>query len=133
MQFDKGYVSPYVVTDTERMEADRQDANARVHQTTIRAIQEVMPLVEHVMKAGTPLFIVAEDIEGEALSTLVVNKFRGTFTAVAVKAPGFGDRRKAMLQDIATRTGAQVVTPDVGLKLDQAGIEVLGQTRRIVV
>jgi chaperonin GroEL len=133
MQFDKGYISPYFVTDTERMEAVLEDAYVLVHQNKISAIQEMLPLLEKVLQAGKPLFIVAEDIEGEALSTLVVNKIRGTFTAVAVKAPGFGDRRKAMLQDIATLTGAQVVTPDVGLKLDQVGLEVLGQARRIVV
>jgi chaperonin GroEL len=133
MQFDKGYISPYFVTDTERMEAVLEDAYVLVHQNKIGSIQELLPLLEKVLQAGKPLFIVAEDIEGEALSTLVVNKIRGTFTAVAVKAPGFGDRRKAMLQDIATLTGAQVVTPDVGLKLDQVGLEVLGQTRRIVV
>jgi chaperonin GroEL len=133
MQFDKGYISPYFVTDGERMEAVLEDAYVLVHQNKISSIQEMLPLLEKVLQAGKPLFIVAEDIEGEALSTLVVNKIRGTFTAVAVKAPGFGDRRKAMLQDIATLSGAQVVTPDVGLKLDQVGIEVLGQARRIVV
>jgi chaperonin GroEL len=133
MQFDKGYISPYFVTDTERMEAVLEDAYVLVHQNKIGAIQDLLPLLEKVLQAGKPLFIIAEDVEGEALSTLVVNKIRGTFTAVAVKAPGFGDRRKAMLQDIATLTGAQVVTPDLGLKLDQVGVEVLGQARRIVV
>jgi chaperonin GroEL len=133
MQFDKGYISPYFVTDGERMEAVLEDAFVLVHQNKISSIQEMLPLLEKVLQAGKPLFIVAEDVEGEALSTLVVNKIRGTFTAVAVKAPGFGDRRKAMLQDLATLTGAQVVTPDVGLKLDQVGLEVLGQARRIVV
>jgi chaperonin GroEL len=133
MQFDKGYISPYFVTDSERMEAVLEDAYVLVHQNKISAIQELLPLLEKVLQAGKPLFIVAEDIEGEALSTLVVNKIRGTFTTVAVKAPGFGDRRKAMLQDLATLTGAQVVTPDVGLKLDQVGLEVLGTARRIVV
>jgi chaperonin GroEL len=133
MQFDKGYISPYFVTDTERMEAVLEDAYVLVHQNKIGSIQELLPLLEKVLQSGKPLFIVAEDIEGEALSTLVVNKIRGTFTATAVKAPGFGDRRKAMLQDLATLTGAQVVTPDVGLKLDQVGLEVLGQARRVVV
>ncbi len=133
MQFDKGYISPYFVTDPERMEAVLEDAYVLVHQNKISAISELLPLLEKVLQAGKPLFIVSEDVEGEALSTLVVNKIRGTFTAVAVKAPGFGDRRKAMLQDLAVLTGAEVVSPEVGLKLDQVGIEVLGQARRIVV
>jgi len=133
MQFDKGYISPYFVTDPERMEAVLEDAYILVHQNKISAISDLLPLLEKVLQASKPLFIVAEDVDGEALSTLVVNKIRGTFTAVAVKAPGFGDRRKAMLQDLATLTGAQVVSPDVGLKLDQVGLEVLGSARRIVV
>ncbi len=133
MQFDKGYISPYFVTDTERMEAVLEDAYILVHQNKISALNELLPLLEKVLQAGKPLFIVAEDIDGEALSTLVVNKIRGTFTAVAAKAPGFGDRRKAMLQDLAVLTGAQVVSPEIGLKLDQVGLEVLGQARRIVV
>ncbi|MPZ62805.1 MAG: chaperonin GroEL [Propionibacteriales bacterium] len=133
MQFDKGYISPYMVTDAERMEAVLEDAHILLVQGKISAINELLPLMEKVVQAGKPLFIVAEDVEGEALSTLVVNKIRGTFTSVAVKAPAFGDRRKAMLQDIATLTGAQVVSPDVGLKLDQVGLEVLGQARRVVV
>ena len=133
MQFDKGYISPYFVTDPERMEAVLEDALVLVHQNKISAVAELLPLLEKVLQSGKPLFIVAEDIEGEALSTLVVNKIRGTFTAVAVKAPGFGDRRKAMLQDIAVLTGAQVVSPEIGLKLDQVGLEVLGKARRIVV
>ena len=133
MQFDKGYISPYFVTDTERMEAVLEDALILVHQNKISAISELLPLLEKVLQAGKPLFIVAEDIDGEALSTLVVNKIRGTFTAVAVKAPGFGDRRKAMLQDMAVLSGATVVSPEVGLKLDQVGLEVLGTARRVVV
>jgi chaperonin GroEL len=133
MQFDKGYISPYFVTDTERMEAVVEDALVLVHQNKISAISELLPLLEKVLQAGKQLFIVAEDIDGEALSTLVVNKIRGTFTAVAVKAPGFGDRRKAMLQDLAVLTGAQVVSPEIGLKLDQVGLEVLGRARRVVV
>ncbi|HEX2809142.1 MAG TPA: chaperonin GroEL [Kineosporiaceae bacterium] len=133
MQFDKGYISPYFVTDPERMEAVLEDAYILVHQNKISSISDVLPLLEKVLQGGKPLFIVAEDIDGEALSTLVVNKIRGTFTAVAVKAPGFGDRRKAMLQDLAVLTGAQVVSPEVGLKLDQVGLEVLGTARRIVV
>src|SRR6476659_4914667 len=133
MQFDKGYISPYFVTDPERMEAVLEDAYVLIHQNKISAISELLPLLEKVLQAGKPLFIVAEDVDGEALSTLVVNKIRGTFTAVAVKAPGFGDRRKAMLQDLATLTGGQVVSPEVGLKLDQVGLEVLGTARRVVV
>jgi chaperonin GroEL len=133
MQFDKGYISPYFVTDAERMEAVVEDAYVLVHQNKISNLAELLPLLEKVLQAGKPLFIIAEDVEGEALSTLVVNKIRGTFTAVAVKAPGFGDRRKAMLQDLATLTGAQVISPEVGLKLDQVGLEVLGTARRVVV
>ncbi|MFY9913123.1 MAG: chaperonin GroEL, partial [Nocardioidaceae bacterium] len=133
MQFDKGYISPYFVTDAERMEAVLDDPYILVNQGKISAIQDLLPLLEKVIQAGKPLFIIAEDLDGEALSTLVVNKIRGTFTAAAVKAPAFGDRRKAMLQDIATLTGAQVVTPDVGLKLDQVGLEVLGMARRVVI
>ena len=133
LQFDKGYLSPYFVTDAERMEAVLEDAYVLIHQGKISSVQDLLPLLEKVLQTSKPLFIVAEDVEGEALSTLVVNKIRGTFTAAAVKAPGFGDRRKAMLEDMAILTGAQVVTPDVGLKLDQVGLEVLGTARRIVV
>jgi chaperonin GroEL len=133
MQFDKCYISPYFVTDAERMEAVVEDAYVLIHQGKISSVSDLLPLLEKVHQAGKPLFVIAEDVEGEALSTLVVNKIRGTFTAVAVKAPGFGDRRKAMLQDVAVLTGAQVVSPDVGLKLDQVGLEVLGTTRRVVV
>jgi chaperonin GroEL len=133
MQFDKGYLSPYFVTDTDRMETVLEDAYILIHQNKISAVAELLPLLEKVLQAGKPLFIVAEDIEGEALSTLVVNKIRGTFTAAAVKAPGFGDRRKATLQDLAVITGGQVVSPEIGLKLDQVGLEVLGTARRIVI
>ncbi|HSE69985.1 MAG TPA: chaperonin GroEL [Nocardioidaceae bacterium] len=133
MQFDKGYISPYFVTDAERMEAVLDDPYILLHQGKISAIADLLPLLEKVIQAGKPLFILAEDVEGEALSTLVVNKIRGTFSAVAVKAPAFGDRRKAMMQDIAVLTGGQVVAPEVGLKLDQVGLEVLGQARRVVV
>ncbi|MDQ3629655.1 MAG: chaperonin GroEL [Actinomycetota bacterium] len=133
MQFDKGYISPYMVTDSERMEAVLDDAYVLLHQGKISAVQDLLPLLEKVFQGGKPLFIIAEDIEGEALSTLVVNKIRGTFTSVAVKAPAFGDRRKAMLQDIAVLTGGQVVAPEIGLKLDQVGLEVLGTARRVTV
>ncbi len=133
MQFDKGYISPYFVTDAERMETVLDDPYILVNQGKISAIGDMLPLLEKVIQSSKPLFIIAEDIDGEALSTLVVNKIRGTFNAAAVKAPAFGDRRKAMLQDIATLTGAQVVTPDIGLKLDQVGLEVLGSARRVVI
>ena len=133
MQFDKGYLSPYMVTDTERMEAVLTDAHVLLVGGKVSTVKQLLPLMEKVLQTSKPLFVVADDIEGEALSTLVVNKIRGTFTAVAVKAPGFGDRRKAMLQDMAVLTGAQVVTADVGLDLEQIGLEVLGSARRIVV
>ena len=133
LRFDKGYISPYFVTDAERMESVLDDPFVLVHTGKISSVAELLPLVEKVLQGGRPLLIVAEDVDGEALSTLVVNKIRGTFTAVAVKAPGFGDRRKAMLQDIAILTGAQVVSPDVGLKLDSVGLEVLGRARRVTV
>ncbi|TNM69838.1 chaperonin GroEL [Streptomyces sp. NP160] len=133
MQFDKGYISPYFVTDSERMEAVLEDAHVLLSQGKISSVQELLPLLEKVLQTSKPLFIIAEDVDGEALSTLVVNKIRGTFTAAAVKAPAFGDRRKAILQDIAILTGAQVVSPEVGLKLDQVGLEVLGSARRVVI
>ncbi|HET7303738.1 MAG TPA: chaperonin GroEL [Segeticoccus sp.] len=133
MQFDKGYISGYFVTDTERMEAVLEDAYLLIHQGKISSVQDMLPLLEKVVQAGKPLLIVAEDVDGEALSTLVVNKIRGTFNVAAVKAPGFGDRRKAMLQDMAVLTGGQVVSEEVGLKLDQVGLEVLGTCRRVVV
>ncbi len=133
MQFDKGYLSPYFVTDTERMEAVLEDAYILIHQAKISSVQDLLPLLEKVLQAGKPLFIVAEDVEGEALSTIVVNKIRGTFNAVAVKAPGFGDRRKAMLGDLATLTGGEVISEELGLKLDQVTLEQLGRARRIVV
>ena len=133
MQFDKGYISPYFVTDQERMEAVLEDASILLVQNKISSVSELLPILEKVVQAGRPLFIVAEDVDGEALSTLVVNRIRGTFSSVAVKAPAFGDRRKAVLQDLAALTGATVVAPEVGLKLDQVGLEVLGKARRIVV
>lgn len=133
MQFDKGYISPYFVTDAERMEAVLEDAYVLITSGKISAIAEILPLLEKVVQSGKQLLIIAEDVEGEALSTLVVNRMRGTFTSVAVKAPGFGDRRKAMLQDIAILSGGQVVSTEIGLKLDQVGLEVLGRARRVVV
>jgi chaperonin GroEL len=135
MAFDKGYLSPYMVTDQERMEAVLDDPYILIHQGKIASIQDMLPLLEKVIQAGgsKPLLIIAEDVEGEALSTLVVNKIRGTFNAVAVKAPGFGDRRKAMLGDMAALTGATVIAEEVGLKLDQAGLDVLGTARRVTV
>ena len=133
MQFDKGYISPYFVTDADRMESVLEDARILLVQGKISAVGEILPLLEKVVQAGKQLLIIAEDVEGEALSTLVVNRIRGTFTSCAVKAPAFGDRRKAILQDIAILTGAQVVSPEVGLKLDQVGLEVLGSARRVVV
>ncbi len=133
MQFDKGYISPYFVTDQERMEAVLEDGRVLLVQGKISSVQELLPLLEKVVQASKPLLIIAEDVDGEALSTLVVNRIRGTFSSVAVKAPAFGDRRKAVLEDIAVLTGAQVVSAEVGLKLDQVGLEVLGSARRIVV
>jgi chaperonin GroEL len=133
MQFDKGYLSPYFVTDAERQEAVLEDALILINQGKISSLQEFLPVLEKALSASKPLFIIAEDVEGEALSTLIVNKIRGTLNVVAVKAPGFGDRRKAMLQDIATLTGAQVISPEVGLSLDQVGLEQLGTARRITV
>jgi chaperonin GroEL len=133
MQFDKGYISPYFVTDAERMEAVYDDPYILITAGKISSVADLLPLLEKVVGANRSLVIVAEDVDGEALSTLVVNKIRGTFNAAAVKAPGFGDRRKAMLQDMAILTGAQVVAPEVGLKLDQVGLEVLGTARRVTV
>ncbi|MFF8995537.1 chaperonin GroEL [Streptomyces sp. NPDC014983] len=134
MAFDKGYLSPYFVTDQERMEAVLDDPYILIHQGKIGSIADLLPLLEKVIQAGSkPLLIIAEDVEGEALSTLVVNKIRGTFNAVAVKAPGFGDRRKAMLQDMAVLTGATVISEEVGLKIDQVGLDVLGSARRVTV
>ena len=133
MQFDKGFLSPYMVTDAERQEAVLEDAYVLINSGKISNVQELLPLLEKVLQANKPLFVIAEDVEGEALSTLVVNKIRGTFKSVAVKAPGFGDRRKAMLQDLAILTGGQVISEEVGLSLETAGIELLGQARKVVV
>jgi chaperonin GroEL len=133
MRFDKGYISGYFVTDAERMEAVYEDAYILIANSKISGVKDFLPVLEKVMQSGKPLVIIAEDVEGEALSTLVVNKIRGTFRSVAVKAPGFGDRRKAMLQDIAILTGAQVISEEVGLKLDTVGLELLGKARKVVV
>ncbi|MFX0538905.1 chaperonin GroEL [Ornithinimicrobium sp. Y1847] len=133
MRFDKGYISPYFVTDTERMEAVLEDPYVLVVNSKISSVKDLLPLLEKVMQSGKPLAIVAEDVEGEALATLVVNKIRGNFKSVAVKAPGFGDRRKAMLADIAILTGGQVISEEVGLKLETAELDLLGSARKVVV
>jgi chaperonin GroEL len=133
MQFDKGYISPYFVTDQDRMEAILEDAFVLISGNKISALAELLPVLEKVAQANKPLLIIAEDVEGEALSTLVVNRMRGVFTSAAVKAPGFGDRRKAMLQDIAILTGGTVISAEVGMRLDQVNIEDLGKARRIVI
>ena len=133
MRFDKGYISAYFVTDAERMETVLEDPYILIANQKISNVKDMLPLLEKVMQSGKPLLILSEDVDGEALSTLVVNKIRGTFKSVAVKAPGFGDRRKAMLQDIAILTGGQVISEEVGLKLESTGIELLGQARKVVV
>jgi chaperonin GroEL len=133
MRFDKGYISPYFVTDAERMEAVMDDPYILIANQKISAVKDLLPILEKVMQAGKSLLIVAEDVEGEALATLVVNKIRGTFKAAAVKAPGFGDRRKAMLQDIAILTGGQVVSEEIGLKLESVTLDMLGTARKVVV
>jgi chaperonin GroEL len=133
MQFDKGYLSPYMITDAERMEAVLEDPFILVANQKIGAVKDLLPVLEQVIQAGKPLLIVSEDVEGESLATIVVNKLRGTFTAVAVKAPGFGDRRKRMLEDIAILTGAEVITEEMGLKLENTKLSQLGHARRVVV
>ncbi|GAA1979666.1 chaperonin GroEL [Catenulispora subtropica] len=133
MRFDKGYISPYFATDLERMETSFDDPYILIANSKIGNVKDVLPILEKVMQSGKPLVIIAEDVEGEALATLVVNKIRGTFKSVAVKAPGFGDRRKAMLGDIAILTGGQVISEEVGLKLDSVGLEMLGKARKVVV
>src|SRR5213595_3058922 len=133
MRFDKGYISAYFMTDPERMEAVLDEPYLLVVNSKISAVKDLLPVLEKVMQSGKPLLILAEDVEGEALATLVVNKIRGTFKSVAVKAPGFGDRRKAMLQDIAILTGGQVISEEVGLKIESTGIELLGQARKVVI
>lgn len=133
MRFDKGYISAYFATDMERMEAELEDPYILIANSKISAVKDLLPLLEKVMQSGKPLLIIAEDVEGEALSTLVVNKIRGTFKSVAVKAPGFGDRRKAMLGDIAILTGGQVISEEVGLKLESATLDLLGRARKVVI
>ncbi|MCX4686348.1 chaperonin GroEL [Kitasatospora purpeofusca] len=133
MRFDKGYISAYFATDLERMETSFEDPYILIANSKIGSVKDLLPLLEKVMQSGKPLVIIAEDVEGEALSTLVVNKIRGTFKSVAVKAPGFGDRRKAMLQDIAILTGGTVISEEVGLKLESAGVDLLGSARKVVI
>ncbi|MGN0689780.1 MAG: chaperonin GroEL [Oscillospiraceae bacterium] len=133
MQFDRGYITPYMVTDTDKMEAVLEDALILITDKKISSIQEILPLLEQIVQSGKKLVIIAEDIEGEALSTLIVNKLRGTFTCVAVKAPGFGDRRKEMLQDIAILTGGQVISEEIGLELKDATIDQLGRAQKVVI
>src|SRR6266516_731347 len=133
MQFDKGYISPYMVTDQERMEATLEDPYILIANQKIGSVRDVLPVLEAVIQSGKPLLIIAEDVEGESLATLVVNKLRGTFTGVAVKAPGFGDRRKRMLEDIAILTGGEVITEEMGLKLENTQLSQLGHARRVVV
>ncbi|MGZ5359149.1 MAG: chaperonin GroEL, partial [Solirubrobacterales bacterium] len=133
MQFDKGYISPYMVTDQDRMEAVLEDPYILIANQKIGSVRDILPVLEQVMQGGKPLVIIAEDVEGESLATLVVNKLRGTFTGVAVKAPGFGDRRKRMLEDIGVLTGGEVITEEMGLKLENTTVEQLGKARRVVV
>jgi len=133
MRFDKGFLSPYMVTDPERMEAVMDDPYLLFVASKIGAVRDIVPLLEKVMQGGRPLVIISEDVEGEALATLVVNKIRGTFNSVAVKAPGFGDRRKAMMQDMAILTGGQVISEEVGLKLENVGLDMLGTARKVVI
>ena len=133
MRFDKGYISPYFVTDTDRMEASLDDAYVLLVSSKISSVRDLVPVLEKVMQGGRPLVIIAEDVEGEALATLVVNKIRGTFKSAAIKAPGFGDRRKAMLQDMAVLTGGQVISEEVGLKLENVTLDLLGSAKRVIV
>src|SRR6266550_562339 len=133
MQFDRGYLSPYFVTDPERMETVLEDPYVLIHEKKISSMKDLLPLLEQIAKSGKPLLIIAEDVEGEALATLVVNKLRGTLQAIAVKAPGFGDRRKAMLQDIAILTGGKAITEDLGIKLENIKIEDLGKAKKVTI
>ena len=131
MQFDKGYISPHMATDTVRMEASLENPYILITDKKISSMKELLPLLEKVVQTSKPLLIIADDLEGEALTTLVINNLRGTLNTVAVKAPGFGDRRKAMLEDIAVLTGAKVVSEEMGMKLEEAGMEVLGSAKRV--
>ena len=133
MRFDKGYISPYFVTDPERMEAVLDDAYVLLVSSKISTVRDLVPVLEKVMQGGRPLVVIAEDVEGEALATLVVNKIRGTFKSAAVKAPGFGERRKAMLQDMAILTGGQVISEEVGLKLEKVTLDLLGSAKKVIV
>src|SRR5690606_24866524 len=133
MQFDKGYISPYFITDPDRQEAVLEDPYILIANQKIASVNDLVPVLEKVMQAGKPVIVIAEDLEGEALATLVVNKIRGTFQSVAVKAPGFGERRKAMLQDIAVLTGGTVISEEVGLKLESVSVDMLGRARKVVV
>src|SRR5690606_19927957 len=133
MRFDKGYLSPYFVTDQERQEVVLEDAYVLLVESKISNVKDLLPLLEKVIQSGKPLVIIAEDVEGEALATLVVNKIRGTFKSAAVKAPGFGERRKAMLQDMAILTGGQVISEDVGLKLENTTLDLLGTAKRVII
>src|SRR5690242_21670441 len=133
MQFDRGYLSPYFVSDPDRMEAVLEDPYILIHEKKISNMKDLLPLLEQIARAGRPLLIIAEDVEGEALATLVVNKLRGTLNAAAVKAPGFGDRRKRMLEDIAILTGGEVITEEMGLKLENTQVSQLGRARRVVI
>jgi chaperonin GroEL len=133
MRFDKGYISPYFVTDPERMEVSLEDPYILIVSSKISSVRDMLPVLEKVMQGGRPLLILAEDVDGEALATLVVNKIRGTFKSAAVKAPGFGERRKAMLQDIAILTGGQVISEEVGLKLDAATLDLLGTAKKVII
>src|SRR6202161_2912839 len=133
MQFDRGYLSPYFVTDPERMECAMEDVRILIHEKKISSMKDLLPLLEQIAKQGKPLLIIAEDVEGEALATLVVNKLRGTLQCAAVKAPGFGDRRKAMLEDIATLTGGKAITEDLGIKLENVKVEDLGRAKKVTI
>src|SRR5437667_4200641 len=133
MQFDRGYLSPYFVTDAERMEVVLEDALVLIHEKKISVMKDMLPLLEQVARAGKPFLIIAEDVEGEALATLVVNKLRGTLNAVAVKAPGFGDRRKAMLEDIAVLTGGRLIAEDLGIKLESVTLKDLDRAKQVVI
>src|SRR5213083_3058007 len=133
MQFDRGYISPYFITDAERMEASLEDVFILIHEKKVSSMKDLLPILEQVAKMGRPLVIIAEDVEGEALATLVVNKLRGTLNVAAVKAPGFGDRRKAMLEDIAVLTGGQAISEDLGLKLENVKLTDLGRAKRVTI